>query len=878
MTGSSNHRTDRFVGRKRELTALGTWFADGERLVTIVGPPGIGKTRLAVEYLRTLDSTEASPFGWHRFCDLSEAKEAKDVWTTVENALGLAPRRRKAGSAPSATLGPALKARGPGLLVLDNVEQIGDAIATSVLDGLHCLPELSILFTSRERLRAAGETCLDLGPLELPCGASPGESDALTLFADRARHHEPSFEVTRDNEHAVTDLLRALDGIPLAIELAAARVSVMHAEELRQRISEGIDCLSRGTRSAPSRQATLRSAVKWSWDLLSGLERDVLSRCSVFRGGFTLAAAEAVFGDASASQSVLDTLHGLRDKSMLRVIKEAEETRFNLFFGVREFAAEQLASSGREADIRRVHAETYLAFASAVRADLERSGNSEKIRALVREHDNLIAAHEYLTAPDSYATAEQILGSIIALEPVLLTRGPIEELLDLVDCFMERSDVVSIRSSMRARALHARAGALQLSGTLDAAEAAYDAAIDALAEDGDVWQRAALLVDAGVLQHRRRRLERAHALYAEALALYESHGSVRQQARVLGDMGAVHHDRREFQVAEEYYRRALLLLRRAEDTRLEGNLLANLGLLAAEQGRFEAAEASLTRAETALELAADRRLLGIVRGNMGALALERGELEKARERLLAAIRELSEFGDLSSQALCLARHAAVEAALSASSEWRAHSFAAERLLDADDDPLMLMAVRLYAALAELSSGSPSADELRQVRELVASACKPSTDGGTSLADLSDDVRAALRLLDKQLLIAEPLAETLREAPEEALVVGPEGTWFRAPGGVSQSLGSHGPVRRILLALASLPAREAESGLAVEALREIGWPGEKMQPEAAANRVHVALAELRRRGLKRFILRRANGYALSETLPIHRSDTPFPERS
>jgi predicted ATPase/Tfp pilus assembly protein PilF len=877
MTGAANHLTDRFVGRRSELATLGAWFADGERLVTIVGPPGIGKTRLAVEYLRMLEARQGPDFEWLRFCDLGEARDARDVYGAVENALGVVPRRRKAHSAAMTTLALALNSRGAGLLVLDNVEQIGDTIARTAIDWLHGSPQLRILFTSRERLRAAGETCLELGPLELPTGAPLGDSDAMTLFIERARHHEPSFQVTRENEHVVADLLRALDGIPLAIELAAARVSVMNAEELRRRVAVGIDCLSRGTRSAPSRQSTLRSAVQWSWDLLSDVERDVLSRCSVFRGGFTLAAAEAVFHDAGASQSVLDTLHGLRDKSMLRVTMGVAETRFNLFFGVREFAAEQLASSGREDEIRKLHAQTYLALASAIRAEMDRSGNSKGIHELVQEHDNLIAAHEYLAAAPTSATVEQILTSIIALEPVLLTRGPVEELLDLVERFLARSDSTSIRPAMYARALNAHASALQLSGALDAAESAYERAINTMPRDGDVWQRAALLVDAGVLQHRRRHLERAHGLYTEALALYEAHGSVRQQARVLGDIGAVHHDRRRFQDAESFYRRALHLLRRAEDSRLEGNLLANLGLLAAEEGRFEEAEASLARAETALELAGDRRLLGIVRGNLGALALERGELEKARERLLIAIRNLSEFGDLPSQALCLARHAAVEAALSASNEWQAHSYAAERLLDAEDDPLTLMAVRLYLALADLVSGSPTTDKLRRVRELVASACTENTREGQSLADLSDDVRAAIRLLEKQLNLAEPLAEYLREAPEDALVVGPDGTWFRPPGGVSQSLGSHGPVRRILLALASLSAREAESGLDIEELREIGWPGERMQPEAAANRVHVALAELRRRGLKRFILRRPNGYALAEALPIHRSETPYPER-
>jgi hypothetical protein len=204
--------------------------------------------------------------------------------------------------------------------------------------------------------------------------------------------------------------------------------------------------------------------------------------------------------------------------------------------------------------------------------------------------------------------------------------------------------------------------------------------------------------------------------------------------------------------------------------------------------------------------------------------------------------------------------------------------AAERLIDPDEDPLTLAAVRLYAALAELASATPpSGDTLQRVRARVAAVREPRSDSGLSLADLSDDVRAALRLLERRLARIEPLSGSLQGVPEDALVVGPEATWFRPPGGVSQSLGSHGPVRRILLAL-SAGSRESRetAGLSLDELREIGWPGEKIQPEAAANRVHVALAELRRRGLKAYIVRLSKGYALSDRVKIHRSEVPFPE--
>lgn len=876
--GAAPQQTDAFIGRRQELALLCAAFERHERIVTLVGPPGIGKTRLATEYASEL-SERGAGIGRSRscLCDLSKATDENDFWAAMFSTLGVGPPRGRARATPEVVLTRALTARGECLLVLDGVERVADCLARVVADWVASVPGLRVLVTSRERLRTPGETCLEVGPLALPGDTNPAGAEAVELFMQRARAHDSSFIALDDDAEVIASLVRSLDGIPFAIELAAARVGVIPINDLERRISTSIDVLSRGSRHAGSRQATLRGAIQWSWDLLSERERDVLARASVFRGGFQLTTAEAILDDVGAPPPLLDTLHSLRDKSMLRVRDDGMGVRFDLYFGIREFAAERLAASERESDVRARHAAAYVALAHAAHLEAERSGHSDSLRALTRERDNLLAAHEYVSAPATQASVAQVLDAVVALEPVLLSQGPVERLLELVDGLYARPDAAVLDGERRARGLRARAKALQLSGSLDAAEREFDTALGLVA-NGDCKELvASLLVDAGVLHHRRRHLSLARENYSRALALYESGGCSRLRARVLGNLGAVRHDERDFEGAASEYRKALGLLRRDREPRLEGNILANLGVLATEQGRFDEAEDYFARAEVELRTAEDRRLLGIVRGNRGALAFERGDVDRARLELDRAIGDLTELGDLSSQALCMARKAAVDAVLAGGSDFRGHFAAAERLIDHEEDPLLLMAVRLFAALADLHACAPiSAEVVRRVRLRMAEARAP-FDAGASIADLSDDVRAALRLLERRLARVEPLGALLDQAPADALLVGPDAEWFRAPGGISQSLASHGPVRRMLLALLREHASPTQKGLDVDSLREAGWPDERMSPDAAANRVHVALAELRRRGLRPFLERRSDGYTLSAVLCVHPVDAPFPQR-
>jgi predicted ATPase len=880
MVGSASaQHADAFVGRREELAFLQAALERGERIVTLVGPPGIGKTRLALEYTRGLARSGAglarlSPCS----CDLSEAGNEQDFWVAVSSALGLRSPHGRARGAPNGAVVRALCARGGGLLVLDDVERVLDPLARAVVDWVRAVPGLRVLVTSRERLRTAGEVCLEVGPLGLPSDRDGTGGDAVALFVQRARAHTPEFVFADGDLGLVASLVSSLDGNPLAIELGAARMGVLGIVELTRRLSSGIDVLSHGSRHAGTRQATFRGAIRWSWDLLSDREREVLGRASVFRGGFQIGAAEAVLQEVDPGPSLLDTLHSLRDKSMLRVRENGAGPRFDLPFGIREFAAVRLAESGQESNARSRHATAYVALALEACLDAERFGRSDATRALVPERDNLLAAHAHFATFAEHGNIAWVLDAVLALEPVLLSQGPVERLLEVVEGLFARPDAAALDDERRARGLRARAKALQLSGELDAAERDFEAALGCAANLEDGKLLASLLVDTGMLHHQRRRLPLAREHYSRALSIHESGGRPRLRARVLGNLGAVHHDERNFEAAEREYRKALALLRRDREPRLEGNILANLGVLATEQGRFDEADDHFSRAEAELHVAEDRRLLGIVRGNRGAMAFERGDIDRARIELSRAIIDLAELGDLSSQALCLARKAAVDAVLSAGGDFSAYTAAAERLIDPEEDPLALMAVRLFGVLADLSASAPvSAEVVRRVRARMAEARAP-LETGASLADLSDDIRAALRLLERQLALVEPLGALLEEAPADALLVGPDAQWFRVPNGISQSLAAHGPVRRILLALVREHASEAQKSLDLDALRDAGWPSERMSPDAATNRVHVALAELRRRGLRTLLKRTSGGYALSPALPIHFMDAPFPEAS
>ncbi|WNV84528.1 BTAD domain-containing putative transcriptional regulator [Umezawaea sp. Da 62-37] len=359
-----------FTGRDRELARLAE-LRDA-RLVTITGPGGIGKTRLAVESARR-DAV---------FVDLAPLTDGDQVPWAVLGALGL---RESGAQGPVRRLVAAL---GRDLVVLDNCEHVVDAAAELVRTLLAECPDLAVLATSREPLGLTGEALLPLAPLEVaPPGVAADHArgyPAVRLFADRAAAVRPGFAVDRDHVEAVVRICAALDGLPLAIELAAARLRQFTVEDVADRLVEHgpFRLLSRGDRTAAARHRTLTAVVEWSWDLLGPAERELAARFAVFTGGAPLAAVERVCGGTE------DVLADLVDKSLV----ETDGVRYRMLDTIRLFCADRLAGSGEERKLRRAHARYHLDLAARADPHLRAADQLEWLAVLSAEHANLMAA------------------------------------------------------------------------------------------------------------------------------------------------------------------------------------------------------------------------------------------------------------------------------------------------------------------------------------------------------------------------------------------------------------------------------------------------------------------------------------------------------
>ncbi|REE95099.1 ATP-binding protein [Thermomonospora umbrina] len=345
-----------FVGRERDLADLRRLLSE-TRAVTLCGPGGIGKTRLAVRVARALAGDQPDGVWFIELADVgSGAVDLDPVARRVADVLGLAD---ETGRAPADFLADALRRR-RALVVLDNCEHLVEECASLCRTLLARCDRLRILATSREPLRVPGENVWRVPPLSFPAArdepAGPARHEAVRLFMARATAARPDFALTPGNAPALAELCRALDGVPLALELAAARVRVLSLEQIADRLTDRFRLLTAGDRTAPPRQRTLRAAIDWSHELLDEPERILLRRLSVF-AGWSLDQAEQVCADGLLPQEqILDLLTALVDKSLVVVDREvAGETRFRLLESIREYAVERLAEAGEEQALRGRH-------------------------------------------------------------------------------------------------------------------------------------------------------------------------------------------------------------------------------------------------------------------------------------------------------------------------------------------------------------------------------------------------------------------------------------------------------------------------------------------------------------------------------------------
>jgi predicted ATPase/DNA-binding winged helix-turn-helix (wHTH) protein len=398
-----------FVGRRKELAELHKLLASS-RLLTLTGAGGVGKTRLALQVAADIRN-DLSHGVW--FVDLAPLVDSTLVAKAIAQTLSV---MEVAGEPLADTLCSRLRAT-RALLILDNCEHLIEPCARLAECLLRSAPDLRILATSREALHIAGEQCYQLAPLSLPPASASLEemfrSDAVQLFVERTRLRQPGFALTAKRAPAVAELCVRLDGMPLALELAAARVTVLPLEKIVERLTDRFRLLTRGNRNALPRQQTLRAAIGWSFDLLSEAARTLIARLSVFAGGFDLEAAEAVAaGGRLAQDDVLDLLSSLVDKSL--VVTESEGERYRLLDTIREYAHERLQAAGEEAAVREQHFRWCLRLAE--RAEPALLGGPRQKPALDRlaaEHDNLRAALTWANeTPDRSASALRLCGML----------------------------------------------------------------------------------------------------------------------------------------------------------------------------------------------------------------------------------------------------------------------------------------------------------------------------------------------------------------------------------------------------------------------------------------------------------------------------------
>ena len=619
-----------FIGRERELTEAKALLAN-TRLLTLLGMGGMGKTRLSLQI--AADVMDAYPDGvW--FIDLAPVRDRALVPNEVAQALGIP---EESGRSLIQTLSAHLRDR-KLLIVLDNCEHLVSACAGIASALLRAVPDVRMLATSREALRVPGEQIYPVHPFGVPDRkadvAALARCDAVRLFVERARAQRPTFELTERDAAGIAELCARVEGIPLALELAAARLSTLSIDEINRRLNDRYKLLSGGSRVALERQQTLRALVGWSYDLLQENERVFFDRLSVFVGGFDLAAAEQVCSaDPLRADDVIDLLASLVEKSLVMVEQPDGDTRYRLLETISDYARERLIKRDDLTATAMRHCMYFLAFAQTARKNLTGTDQAVWTRRVEAELDNLRAAIA-LSLTDAVDNAIAVKLQV-ALMRFWMLRGYSSE----------------GRANVRA--------ALDLPGIREPGVA-----------------RAHALYVAGVLAVNQSDYPEARALLTECLAIRRDLRNAREIAATLSTLSLVHLAQSDLATAEDYEAQAIELFRELGDSLGEGIGLLHLGQIAMQRG--DGAKAR-ERLEAGLAIALKLRhqeLESDCECRLGEQALLDGDVSGARARLNVALRVCRIAEDKRGEATAIAWLGRADAAAGD------HDVARRRLLEA----------------------------------------------------------------------------------------------------------------------------------------------------------------------------------------------------
>lgn len=659
-----------FVGREREIGEAKRLLAS-THLLTLTGSGGCGKTRLSLQVAADLLDTFA---GGVWFVELAALTDPANV----PSALAVAMEVHEEPSKPILTSIAESVRNKTVLLILDNCEHLVGACAEVSGTLLRLCPNLRIMASTREALGIAGETVWRVPSLPA--------AEATRLFVDRALAVAPGFESAEHNAAAITEVCQRLDGIPLAIELAAARVNVLHVDQIAARLNDRFRLLTGGSRTALPRQRTLRAAIDWSYDLLSDAERSLLRRISVFSNGFVLEAAEAVCSDGASgtvpAQSTLDILSRLVEKSLVMVERTEHEARYSLLDMVRQYSRDRLLEAAEAEPMGRRHRDYYIALAENAAAELHGPDQVKWLDRLDQDHANFRAVLAWCQSdPDG---VDHSLRLAAALYRFWFMRGYFEEGRMWLNDAMTRAGA-SKRTPDWAKALRAAGSLASMRGDYVSARSLLEESLSIFREMNDRGAVAATLLNLAQTTQVQGNLALAKSYSEEALAKFRELGAAHGVARALSTLGLMLHYQGEDDRARELVKESLDIFRRlnlkegvAHDLNLlgvlassagdyaaaralheeslaihrrsghKGNMVAallNLGHAAIWQGDIAGAEVVLHESLDIAQQVAEPRWTSLALHNLGLAALKRNDCFSARRFMTDSLRIRADLGD-----------------------------------------------------------------------------------------------------------------------------------------------------------------------------------------------------------------------------------------
>lgn len=644
--------TTSFIGREKEKAEIKQAITT-HRLITLTGSGGTGKTRLSLQVATELLDQFAEGV-W--FVELAPITDPGIIPQTILVAL-------EASEPQDKTITQALIERVRDkklLLILDNCEHLIEAIARLVETLLSNAPELKIIASSREALGVQGEMAWHVPSMSLPDAKHSltldelSRLEAVRLFTERATLAKPHFQLTKDNAPFVTQICSRLDGIPLAIELAAARVRALSVEQIAARLDDRFHLLTGGSRTALPRQQTLRAMIDWSFNLLSEQEKQLLRRLAVFVGGWTLEAAEQVCVQENIGFDVLDLLTHLVDKSLVNMEESSGNVRYRMLETTRQYAREMLMMSEETRLLRDRHLDYFLNYAENAQPELRGKRQADWMSLLETEHDNLRAALEW-----SQNTRPELgLRIAVALMDFWDTRGHITEARRWLDIMLQKTGHLE-PGPARVDAMLGAAGVAVRQTDLDISKKLLQESITlARAIDYPAGIARGLASRGLLMEYFDGDLDTAESLHKEALDLYRRIGDKLSIGQALGPLASGALKRYDFSRAESLYRESLSLFREVENEREIAGALENLAEVALDLRQYASAhsfaEESLAlyrNLEDKHGIATALRALGIAAHNQKKLDLARSSCEQSAE----IFRELGDRGCLILSLAALAR-------------------------------------------------------------------------------------------------------------------------------------------------------------------------------------------------------------------------------